>query len=426
MSLLLLVLAVAQAAPVVSARTAAPADEEPPSRPRGRPTRPAPREEAPAPPPAEPPAEAPPAEPAPAELSPELDGIASLDAPSESPPAASPGAATADDALRAEVLALRAEIGALRAALLPPTPADPRAEARAALQAELVALDEQSAKLDAAVAAGLDPSAAAPAREALALRRTETASALTRLDGPPPAGVAWTLDAGVATAYAFRGLNVFQASGQSDAHALLAPAVTATLGDSGVSLGWWGAYQISGANAASLVESGLGAETDLFATWTTQPADGVAVSATFTGYLYPFAAAEAAGTAAPIYVEPSAKVTWSTAVDLGLSAAYMHGVQDALATWRYVYLRPTVSRNVALPADFTLGLSAGAGWKGFVGPTTPDGNVWDATVDVSLTKAFEGGFYLTPSAHAVWTDLPTESFAGESFAWFGLNAGVAI
>lgn len=356
--------------------------------------------------------------------------------------------------LRAELAAMHAELLGLRAdvaRVLPPPPEaapaepapapDPEKEARrSALQTELSAVAEQRALLDGAVSSGLDAQLAESARAALDRRESHANADLAALDvvpedpaaasqaaAPAPARSSWTFDAGFASAYAFRGANVFAASSAQDPNALFAPSATVGLGDSGVSLGWWGGYQLSGDNQVALVSAGYGAENDLFVSWGTKVSDRVAVGAAFTSFLYPFATEAAAGTDFPVYLEPSASITWSPGVDLGMQVAYTFGAQEALAaTGRYVYVHPTVAKVVELPAGFGLGVGAGAGFKAFTGPAEVTDNVWDASADLTVTKSFDGGFYVKPGAHAVWTNREDQTFAESSFAWFGVNAGVAI
>jgi hypothetical protein len=73
------------------------------------------------------------------------------------------------------------------------------------------------------------------------------------------------LDLGVASLYAFRGLNLFKQAGQNDANALFAPAITWTIGETGFSVGYLGAYQWTGSNRSALVDAGIGHEQDLVA-----------------------------------------------------------------------------------------------------------------------------------------------------------------
>lgn len=349
------------------------------------------------------------------------------------------------EALRGEIVALRGEVSALRAELAPPPPpapeatpaVDPEKEARrASLHAELADVAAQREKLSAVVAGGVDPAFVASGLTLLDQRESDAIAGLAALDvAPPPevvvvaastpAKLAWTFDAGVSSAYAFRGLNTFQSKSQQDVAGLFAPSATLGLGDSGVSVGYWGGFQISGDNQAGLVDAGFGAEQDLFVTYGATVAENLKVGAAFTTYIYPFASEAVAGTASPLYLEPGASITWSPGVDLGLSVAYTFGVQDALAGARYVYVRPTLGKTVALPAKFALSAAVGGGFKGY-GDGGPTDNVWDVSADLAVQKDFDGGFYLRPGAHAVWTNLEGKTVAESSFAWFGLNAGVVL
>jgi hypothetical protein len=313
---------------------------------------------------------------------------------------------------------------------------------RADLHAELDEVAAQRERLAAAVASGVDPAFVASGVALLDQREGDAKAALTALDvAPPPAdaaaaatlaaptaaepAVSLTLDAGLSTAYAFRGLNTFQAAGSTEMAALFSPSVTVGLGDSGVSLGWWGGFQVTGPDAAAFVDAGLGAEQDVIVAYSHPLGEDVKVGAGLTGYLYPFAAEAVAGTAAPVYVEPSASIAWAGGVDLGLQVAYTYGVQDALSGARYVYVHPTVGKTVTLPGGLALSAGLSGGYKGY-GEGGPTDNLWDLGADLAVQKDFDGGYYLRPGAHAVWTDRAGATFGESSFAWFGLNAGAVL
>ncbi len=64
------------------------------------------------------------------------------------------------------------------------------------------------------------------------------------------------LDFGFASAYLFRGINMFQNNGQMNQHTLLAPSITWQVFDTGLSIGYIGVYQLNGGNTSKLIDAG--------------------------------------------------------------------------------------------------------------------------------------------------------------------------
>ena len=374
-----------------------------------------------------PPAEAPPAETTPAE-----DASAMVAPEAEAPPEATPPVANAElIALREEVAALRAELTARLPAAPPPPPeaAAPEPDPRlAGLQA---ALDEARAavsRLDEAVAGGLDPQLLAASYEAARGRVAAAEGDLVLATAPPPPPKAPTtlrLELGLASAYGWRGDNVFAKDSQSDDHALLAPGATWTLGGTGLSLGYWGAFQWTGDNADQLIVEGVGHEQDLFAIYHIEPAEALSIDGSLTAYLYPFADPDTVGTSTPTYLEPGLKLTAHGPLDLSLLLTYMAGLQEPLAAGRYLYANPRLSRSLALSDDKALALGAGAGFKRF--STDPEA-LRDNTVDITLDAALDykkGAATFSPHVHAAWTNLAAAPSGMGAFVWAGITAAVA-
>ena len=241
----------------------------------------------------------------------------------------------------------------------------------------------------------------------------------------PGAGV--NLDLGFATHYVFRGLNLFQEGAQLDANTLLAPGVTWSVADTGLSLGWWAAFQLNG-NVRDNIDAGAGLEHDLFATYEFGLTDSVALGLQMYAYLYPFADEDVTLTrGAPIWLEPGASVTWSTAVDLGLTVTYMAGVQDANAEYSYLYLSPSVSRSFELAEPLSLELAASFGYKAWLRADEKLGdNTFDVGIKAGLTWYATDIFYLTPAVGFAWTNLDGLGFADELIVLGALNVGVDL
>jgi hypothetical protein len=227
-----------------------------------------------------------------------------------------------------------------------------------------------------------------------------------------------------ATAYVFRGYNVFQDSSQMDQRGLIAPGISWSIFDTGLTLGYWGAFQLYGENRRALVDGALGHEQDLFVTYDFEIVEGaLSGSAGLYWYFYPFADPDVTGVRFPSYLEPVASLTVSTVVDVSLEVAYMHQVGTP---WWVVYVHPSVSRDFQLHPMLTLGLTFGFGYKAFSDPLTTTDNVWDVTLDVELAIAPLDWLTLTPAIHAGWTNFEARSFEDEYLVWGSLDVSAAL
>lgn len=231
------------------------------------------------------------------------------------------------------------------------------------------------------------------------------------------------VDVGVASAYVWRGLNIFQGGGQSDQNFLLAPSVTWSVAGTGLSVGYWGAYQLNGGNASTLVNVGYGAEQDLILGYETALTDTLSLGAGLVYYFYPLADEEKAGTANPSYLEPGICLSWEGPVTLALKLSYLAGLQDALKNTRYLYINPTLSRGFRLSATVSVELAAGLGYKVYNDPDAiEEGNFWDIQFTAALPVQL-GRFYVKPSLGVAWTDLHVKTRWHELAPWGGVNVG---
>jgi len=233
-------------------------------------------------------------------------------------------------------------------------------------------------------------------------------------------------DIGVATAYASRGINVFQSKGQQEVAALCAPAFEVGFGETGLSAGWLGALQLNGVNREEMVASGVGAENDVFVAWSGALGDTVEVGAATTVILYPLADAATVGTANPTYLEPAVNITWAGPIDLGAEVIYSTGVQAAVAGAPYAYLHLTGEKAMDLGGGYGLTAGGGGGYKAYTVPDAPTDNVWDVSLDLTVQRDFDNGIYVAPSVHGAWTNLEGKTVGESMFVWVGMNMGVAI
>jgi hypothetical protein len=268
---------------------------------------------------------------------------------------------------------------------------------------------------------------AAPAGAAAAEAVTAAQEPAAEAPEEEEAGGGVNLDLGFATHYVFRGLNLFMEDEQLDPHMLLAPGATWSVGDTGLSLGWWAAFQLNG-NVRDNIDAGAGLEQDAFAAYEFGLTDAVSLGIQLYAYMYPFADEAAAGTdGAPVWLEPGAWVTWSGAVDLGLTVTYMAGVQETLADYRYLYLSPSIGRSLELADALSLELAGSFGsklWSG-AGSKLQD-NTFDVTVKAALPWYATDAFYVAPGVGVAWTNLAGLGCGGEIVVWGALNVGVDL
>jgi len=272
-----------------------------------------------------------------------------------------------------------------------------------------------------------DPAGAVPAPEAT------PAPAAVPADTGTTEGAASTatptalinVDVEGASAYVWRGINLF-GEDQNTQDFSLFPSITATFG--GLSIGYWGAFQVSGDNKSDLVDSGVGAETDLILKYSGSLAENLTYSAMLTYWIYAAADETAAGTKTPMYIEPGAGVTYSTAADLGLYVGYYRGLQDATNPYSFLYINPSVGKTLPVSGDISLALGLSAGYKVYtnLADGAPKDRALDLTANVGATFPFSD-LYITPGVHAAFVTRDGidggADFSDEFIAWAGVHVG---
>jgi hypothetical protein len=312
---------------------------------------------------------------------------------------------------------------ALAAAADEPAAAAPAAAAPAAEPAAPAPAAEPAAPAPAAEAAPAP--AAAPAADPVA--DTGAAEAAPASSEAPSTVI--NLDVEAASAYVWRGMNLFGVDQNTQAFSVF-PSLTATFG--GLSIGYWGAFQLSGDNKSTLVDTGVGAEQDFILKYSGSLAEGLAYSAMLTYWIYPMADEVAAGTSTPMYIEPGASLTYSTGADLGLYVGYYRGLQeDATTPYSFIYINPSVGKTLPLSGDISLALGLSAGYKVFTNdPATDQDKAFDLTLNVGATIPFSD-MYITPQLHAAYVTrddgvVPDAEFSDSFIAWAGIHVGYNI
>ncbi|MDD5306000.1 MAG: hypothetical protein PHU25_01640 [Deltaproteobacteria bacterium] len=261
---------------------------------------------------------------------------------------------------------------------------------------------------------------------ALFMARSSPAAAGTEPEEDDAIGL--NLDLGFASAYVFRGYNVFQEDSQLDQHMLIAPGITWTIFDTGLSIGYWGAYQISGEDIGGHIHGALGAEQDIILGYTLTLPHDLSLSFGLVGYLYPWADKSDVGAKCPVFLEPGAGLAWAGPVDLSLKVSYFLGLQDepAIRGLSYLYVNPRVGKTFAFGERVKLSVGVGYGFKLWQEGNDGASNIHDVALDVSLPIDIAFGLYVTPSVHTGWTNLVEKGLADELFVYGGLNVGVNL
>jgi hypothetical protein len=250
----------------------------------------------------------------------------------------------------------------------------------------------------------------------------------------PPAAAAESkavglnVDAGVAGLYAFRGLNVFKAGSQLDQNALFAPSITynPTFLD-GLTVGYWGAYQLTGDNASQLVKAGIGNEQDLTASYGRYVVkEKVQARAGITNYVYPFAERAVAGAKTPYFFEPWAQATYEGPVTASLLGTYFYGTQDAMRPLSYVYVHPAVEKTFTVNKTIGFVPGAGLGYKAFTHNPALSDNRWEITGDVKLPIVSSLSSYVTPGAHYAWSNFAPGVVGSAHAVWLSMNVGLNL
>lgn len=235
------------------------------------------------------------------------------------------------------------------------------------------------------------------------------------------------VDVEAASAYVWRGVNVFGENQNSQVVSVL-PSLTATFG--AVSLGYWGAFQLSGDNKSANVDSGVGAQNNLVLKYSGWFNEDLAYSAMLTYWIYPFADEEVAGTATPMYLEPGAGISYMVGADLGLYVGYYQGLQDVTEPASFLYINPSIGKTFAVGADLGLALGLSAGYKIFTNDPPTKDRAFDLGLNVSLAIPYDN-VYITPQLHAAYVTrdeaaVPDADFGDSFIAWAGVHVGYDV
>lgn len=236
------------------------------------------------------------------------------------------------------------------------------------------------------------------------------------------------IDLGFATAYVFRGINVFQEDGQMNQNMFIAPGITWSIFETGLSIGYWGAFQISGSNISENIDAALGAEQDLLLVYELGLPRDLGLTFALAYYFYPGADVDVMGTKVPSYLEPAIGFGYFGILDAELKVMYFLGLQDepGIRGISYLYINPHVGKSFSFNDTISLDAGIGYGFKLFNEGNDVAANVHDFVLNIGVPFLLGEIFYITPGVNLAWTNIPSEEFSGELVFWGGLNAGVTL
>jgi hypothetical protein len=232
------------------------------------------------------------------------------------------------------------------------------------------------------------------------------------------------LDLELASAYVWRGINMFGVD-QNSQTAAVHPSVSVTFG--AVTLGYWGAFQLSGDNKSANVDAGVGAQNNLVLKYSGWIDEDLAFSGMLTYWFYPFADEEVAGTSTPMYLEPGFGISYLAGADLGLYLGYYRGLQSVTEPASFLYINPSIGKSFSLSDNLGLALALHAGYKVFTNDPPTKDRAFDLGLNVGLSVALDD-LYITPQLHAAYAtrdeDAVPDAGFGDSFVvWAGVHVG---
>lgn len=235
------------------------------------------------------------------------------------------------------------------------------------------------------------------------------------------------------SAYVFRGYNVFQTESQRDQRWVQRPRIIWTAPQTGLSIGYASANQISGDNLVSNVAAGLGAEQDLFASYAFARHDPIGVEVEVAAVGYPAADRRVVGTSTPYFVSLSVEPRYRHLAFLYLG--YIAGFRDGPLEGDQGYINPRFEQRFDFGERLELELQLGAGMKVLqLGLGTIRDNMFDVLGTATLYCALNEFFYVGVKAGWAWTNFTpgkdratgqsiTPRFADEYVPFWGVSFG---
>jgi hypothetical protein len=261
------------------------------------------------------------------------------------------------------------------------------------------------------------------------------------VDGPVARGAAASrggqpeleLSIDLMSAYVFRGYNVFQTQSQGEQKWVQRPRIIWTVPQTGLSLGYAAANQISGDNLVSNVAAGLGAEQDVFASYAFARRERFGVEAELAVVGYPASDARKVGTHAPYFVSVSMEPRYRHLAFLYLG--YIAGFRKGPLEGSQGYINPRFEKRFDLGESVELELQVGAGMKILQSDlSVVSDNMFDVLGTATLYYALNDVFYVGLKVGWAWTNFtPSKDpdtgqtinprFADEYVPFWGVTLG---
>jgi len=263
------------------------------------------------------------------------------------------------------------------------------------------------------------------------------------VDGPAARGGAasrglqpeFELSIDLMSAYVFRGYNVFQSESQGEQKWVQRPRIIYTVPQTGLSIGYAAANQISGDNLVSNVAAGLGAEQDIFASYAFARRERFGVEAEVAVVGYPAADSHEVGTSAPYFFSFSIEPRYRHRVFLYLG--YIAGFRSgrlAPLEGSQGYISPRFEKRFDFGDSVELELQFGAGMKILqTDLSVVRDNMFDVLGTATLYYALNDVFYVGLKVGWAWTNFTpskddtgktiTPRFADEYVPFWGVTVG---
>ncbi len=239
-------------------------------------------------------------------------------------------------------------------------------------------------------------------------------------------GLGLNVDVEVASSYLFRGINLFATPADKviQQHPRVSPSVTWQIFDTGLSIGYYGAFQLAGDDIAANNKAGAGTEQDLSLTYQRELSEAWTASCALVSYIYPAGEEAYAGADFPVWLDPYVGIGYQGPADVSFKASYMFGLQSGLADAQYLYLNPTVGKSLPVFGEVALALALGLGYKVFTKLDNADvDNRFDVLLSVSSVIPVWQNVYAKPALLLSWTDRKDRGFGDEMGLSFGANVG---
>jgi hypothetical protein len=207
-----------------------------------------------------------------------------------------------------------------------------------------------------------------------------------------------------ASAYVFRGENVFKEQAQSEQKMVALPRFVWTPPDAGLSLGYSSAWQISGDNIGRNIDDGTGAEQDLFIDYDIKVVRHFTISTELTMWAYP------AARSFPLFFEGSAEANYTGPIEVGFYVGYLFSARPGPLSEDHLYLSPHVEKTFALTDGLDLTTRVSAGWKLFkLKPFPLQSYSFDVLATETLSYSVNDTLTLGAKVGLAWANLEPQA-----------------